>query len=93
MITDKNKEQFEKWFSKTFTKVYIKLFYDAPFEMKIGMYLAYYDSLDIMIFTYNRVYGWECLIKGLAPYNYYDTRNEAYKEAFIRANEIVNNDF
>jgi len=43
MVTDKNKEQFEKWY---FTKSYYVMFDQLPFEMQIGVYLAYYDSLE-----------------------------------------------
>jgi hypothetical protein len=56
MVTGKNKEQFEKWFKKSsMYEEYIFLtqidvsFNDLPFEMQIGVYLAYYDHKEILI--------------------------------------------
>lgn len=122
MITDKNKEQFENWVTDneplcrwafsygenglTFEEMD---FYKLPFEMQIGVYLAYYDSLGIGIETLPRTNGqfdWSMTypfnvgsfepkntpMKGNLPYQkeWFKTRNEAYKEAFKKANEIVN---
>jgi hypothetical protein len=61
MVTDKNKKQFEEWYFKTGIELILTdnitdrelkaNFNELPFEMQIGVYLAYYDSLgyDIRI--------------------------------------------
>ena len=110
MITDKNKEQFENWVTDneplcrwafsygenglTFEEMD---FYKLPFEMQIGVYLAYYDSLDMVLETeFDHVstktdgVGWCWWINGNGDFKEYNTRNEAYREAFKKANEIVN---
>jgi hypothetical protein len=74
-------------------------FYRLPFEMQIGVYLAYYDSIDL-----------ECIVKSwkqgkqvfLYSVNYlhnssnysneltFNTRPEAYKEAYKEADILIN---
>lgn len=106
MTTDKNKQQFEKWFlDKPFGDKtnptrprFLSVFLKYPFEMQIGVYLAYYDSIgykfDIEPIGENKyIIGIIC--------NDFESGwwgkegkplNEAYKEAFKKANEIANND-
>ena len=104
-LTGENKEQFEKWL---FTQEYsvtrmIRLalsdFYEwIPFEMKIGVYLAYYDSLDIHITTeptyWNQddelEWAYSVEVNRVGSGTFTESRNEAYKEAFKKADEIVN---
>jgi hypothetical protein len=120
MTTDKNKQQFEKWYNVKFrldlissinsnnyivsTSPSIDSFYKLPFEMQIGVYLAYYDSLGIIIdieadlyndknvFLYiwhiNSFFEWDCSSHNDIPP--FKTRNEAYKEAFKKADELIN---
>ena len=50
MTTDKNKEQFEKWYvdmqpNNNFMPLHS--FYNLIFKMQIGVYLSYYDSLGV----------------------------------------------
>jgi hypothetical protein len=113
MITGKNKEQFEKWYRNQKYNIglfsargssYEELgFYDHKFEMQIGVYLAYYDSIKISIevkpiddwsnwmFT---IYGEDCSAPFFQLCNSrildLNTRNEAYKEAFKKADELIN---
>ena len=107
MTTDKNKEQFEKWYfdiqpnNSNFMPSHI--FYRLTFEMQIGVYLAYYDSLGIDIdvnqeeLTFNQsgiyINNKELREKiGLSvdvPGSW-KTRNEAYKEAFKKADTLIN---
>ena len=64
MVTEKNKEQFEKYLYDYYVLQYgktedllsyaemidwVSAFNVLPFEMKIGVYLAYYDSLGYYI--------------------------------------------
>ena len=116
----KNKEQFEKWYfnylnTNEFGKLIgipytsnkqddLRAFLEMKFEFQIGVYLAYYDSLGIKIFTpYNGIQDFEApphffyviITDDKNLFNHhdttdYDSRNEAYKEAFKRADEIVN---
>jgi len=99
-LTGKCKESFEEWYeNETSTIVKLKedtqeyyqdiCFYDLEFEMQSGMYLEFFDSVDIKIEF--RDYSDECLCC-VGPYNIYrKSRSEAHKEAFKRANEIFNN--
>jgi len=107
MLTKKNKIQFEEWLSdgRWFDTLPIKLgltrFNRLPFEMQIGVYLAYYDSLvlDIEIGRFDTdedstlldyftiLLSYKNEIKHLEGK---DTRNEAYKEAFKMANKLIN---
>ena len=101
MTTDKNKEQFEIWFllRKDLQKMFVgenilQIFRELPFEMQIGVYLAYYDSLGIdvnaikLIRANNSSY-WCCLADRFVRIES-ETRNEAYKESFKKANELIN---
>ena len=108
MVTGKNKKQFEEWYIKEFCNdisfmLYsdeIKLFNSLHFEMQIGVYLAYYDSLginiDVMWIFAASSYSWEIenitgelgqMSEHCAGFN---TRNEAYKEAFKQADKLIN---
>ena len=100
MVKGKNKEQFEIWFllRKDLQIMFVgenilQIFSELPFEMQIGVYLAYYDSLDIVIeTTKNDVLNWWFFTINLEFFNAeYKSRNEAYKEAFKRANKLINN--
>ena len=76
------------------------IFYSLPFEMKIGVYLAYYDSKDVSInVDFNHT---DCGIFYMYSYHskdnrtygnssyIFNTRNEAYKEALKQADELMN---
>jgi len=100
-MTGKNKEQFERWWYKNIDFVALWVFYELPFEMQISVYLAYYDSIDYVIdvmyiFAFKQ-YTFELENKegslGL-PYkeNLFNSRNEAYKEAFKEADKLINNE-
>jgi hypothetical protein len=102
-----NKTHFEKWYINDYimrkeniglhvfgTKVFDK----TPIEYKIGVYLAYYDSVGIFItigkyvnpneFNFSLFADKE--INSLFFQGVFNSRNEAYKEAFNQADEIVN---
>lgn len=104
MVTGKNKEQFEEWYIKEFCNdisfmLYsdeIKLFKSLHFEMQLGVYLAYYDSINYRIdvkskWTENKkgepMLIYEPFIRGgiQSPWL---SRNEAYKEAFKQADKL-----
>lgn len=99
--TEKNKEQFEKWYDYDYDFI-ISDFYDLPFEMQLGVFLAYYDSKGFFIDSekcYDLVAEyltdeWESGFWYKKDYHgtkgYFKTRNEAYKEAFKQANILMN---
>jgi hypothetical protein len=110
MVTKENKKQFEKWFNNQvnnqtdynkFLPSHCELFNTYPFEMKIGVYLAYYDHKEILInvtsFTRCVIiamsYERSCYFIGNVNHNITSkkrTRNEAYKAAFKKADELIN---
>ena len=51
MIKGKNKKQFEKWYELNDYEYDLILFdfYTLPFEMQLGVYLAYYDFKDVFV--------------------------------------------
>ena len=108
-LTGENKKQFEKWLETKpqhrnlrqttgdgtplpshWTRVDI--------EQLIGVYLAYYDSLDIHITTeptyWNQddelEWAYSVEVNRVGSGTFTESRNEAYKEAFKKADEIVN---
>ena len=106
MATGKNKEQFEKWLiEKYFHNLHFNNINDVigfnnlPFEMQKGVYLAYYDSLGMKVYTMGsisdtRQWSWSIWMDGdfeelIEEYNF-NTRPEAHKEAFKKANELLN---
>jgi len=93
MVTGKNKEQFEEWYNR-FDENYID-FKSLQFELQIGVYLAYYDSKGLTItLSYNYVFDWYFKIhldKVYIPIqSNFNTRAEAYKEAFKQADKLNN---
>ena len=77
----------------------IKLFNSLHFEMQLGVYLAYYDSkgyvIDVMYLFALKQYTFELENKSgdlNLPYkeNLFNTRTEAYKEAFKQADKLSN---
>ena len=97
MVTGKNKEQFEKWYDR-FGENYIN-FKSLQFEMQLGVYLAYYDSIgyviDIMYLFAFKKYTFDLENKTgdlNLPYKeeLFNSRNEAYKEAFKQADKLSN---
>ena len=100
-LTGKNKEQFLNWMLSKRPRIQAKYgisLKDVPFEMKIGVYLAYYDSSqniyievwDSSIFIPNKINPWGIRVTNNYSNVGFKSRNEAYKEAFKKADEIVN---
>jgi hypothetical protein len=73
-------------------------FYRLPFEMQIGVYLAYYDSLGIIIErqTYNGfMVIWDYRIEEpdeefKIDCCYLENQNQWYQEAFKKADQLIN---
>lgn len=103
MTTGKNKDNFEKWYDKIYSiPLYTdpngeKDFYCLPFEMQLGVYLAYYDSFNYTIFVKKFIDKYTPFLRNTRlNVRYCDIKighqdlNEAYKEAFKKADEIIN---
>ncbi len=98
-MTGENEKEFEKWYVNDYKQNYkenqyhilLEAFKDLAFEMQIGVYLAYYDSLEIYVdvISYNNQYYWMPIVKYILD-SEHKTRNEAYKEAFKKADELRN---
>jgi len=82
-----------------YTPFTFKGFLLMPFEIQIRVYFAYYDSLGMKVYTMGSISEeklWSCSIwmdgdfeELIEEYNF-KSRNEAYKEAFKKANELIN---
>jgi hypothetical protein len=111
MVIGKNRIQFEKWYVRDFLnnkkahkesiryETLINRFDNLPFEMQIGVYLAYYDSLGIEITVVCMFEKWKYKIIRIDTIKYkvysfreagLESRNEAYKEAFKQADKLIN---
>lgn len=106
MTTGKNKEQFEKWYLERFHKCdkddnwadyWLLRFYEPSFELQIGVYLAYYDSFNYTIFVKKFIDKYTPFLRNTRlNVRYCDIKighqdlNEAYKEAFKKADELIN---
>jgi len=118
MVTNKNKEQFEEWFTDNYDSEFMPddkfsryiWFIKQPFEMQIGVYEKYYDSLGYHIYIESYLGGgqnvfypeiiwrmdnhvdtfWKPKYDNLIEYLCFIDRNEAYVEAFKKADACVN---
>ena len=104
MTTGKNKEQFEKWFRLNFHWTIEDAgdgtyFNALPFEMQIGVYLAYYDSVGVVVEENKSptICYWYFMINDSAneydDNNNFKSRNEALREAFKKADELINQNY
>ena len=102
MTTGKNKEQFRKWYfdndmNAGGTLMDLLSFYHLPFEMQLGVYLAYYDSFNYTIFVEKFIDIYTPFLRNTRlNVRYCDIKighkdlNEAYKEALKKADELIN---
>ncbi len=100
-VTGKNEAKLSKWLVDTKRYINTATFFHLEFEEKIGVYLAYYDSLgveimvkswrqskNVFIYSVNELYKESCYSND--EDKIFNTRNEAYKEAFKKADEMLN---
>lgn len=99
LLTDKNKDNFEKWYQKqkvgdlVNARISFKIFLQLDFRFQIGHLLDYYDSLGIELLPIKNdvLDWWFFILNGSDVFSdSYKTRNEAYKEAFKQANILAN---
>ena len=108
MVTGKNKEQFRSWYfdndmNAGGTLMDLLSFYNLPFELQIGVYLAYYNSLgyDIYpdacschspsLYTFTiKNHEYEFVYYSYDNYSDFQNPIESYKEAFKKADELIN---
>ena len=99
-LTDKCKQDFEKWLIHEFTAhQYLRdwLFHKLPFSMQYGVYVDFFDSKGIIIslgyayFFDEEMFSWVITIGLDEVYSGdEDERHEAREEAIKQANEIYN---
>ena len=103
-LTGKCKEEFEKWFVKDIdidedeffnNDTMLYLFYAERESMQYGVYVDFFDSVDIFIQIETRIFDKEhpCYIYSKTVYNrvgIFKTRPEARTAAITKANEICN---
>ena len=105
-LTDKCKVDFEKWFWVNpenniglkkeqlliVKKAQLKIFYDLTNSMKYGVYVDYFDSvnLPININCYGNGESWQYDIATLPMIYDANSREEARDKAIEKANEIRN---
>ena len=101
-LTDKAKRDFEKYYlkeyhglvkNKTTLKLQLLVWYSLPLSKQYGVYVDFFDNVDIDIYIEIGKYG------GLEPLIWYkkyyhletvSTRKQARIEAILKANEIYN---
>ena len=99
-MTGKNKEQFEKWLNNE-ENTSLKDHNNLEFNQKIGVYLAYYDSLEwggVISVDWRSAFNGDYTFRitsrfhgGVSVCNQdYKDIMETYKEAFKQANELIN---
>ena len=101
MVTGKNRKEFKKWYESQ--RMNFDDIYSIPYDVfmaynicfQIGVYLAYYDSKEFHLsldFINSKCYEVQIINSQLDSVLYYsaDTRNEAYKAAFEKADELIN---
>jgi NADH:ubiquinone oxidoreductase subunit 4 (subunit M) len=98
-LTGKCKEDFEKWRMKQNYDVDAPFFYDLKYSMQYGVYVDFFDSLDVFIY----IIAWETEV-GDFYFKYEiigfwgnhsaslrcETRQEARDAAIEKANELYN---
>ena len=102
-MTGENKKKFNIWFNRNYLTRYVITFHSdsCPFEMQIGVYLAYYDSLEwggVVSVDWRSAFNGDYTFSitsrfhgGVSVCNpNYKCMMETYKEAFKKANEILN---
>lgn len=95
ILTGKNKEQFKKWYKglKRIKRTPIR-FEVLPFSMQSGVYLEYLDSVGYVVLIDKVGDTWEVFLltnKRELLLDTKTTRQEALKEAFKKADELINN--
>ena len=93
----KNK-QFEEWLWKTDENgcyragiITLRAFDDLPLSMQWGVYLEFFDSVDVKIQMGNFIDGIKFyFVIGEFNSELYDTRQQAQQEAIKKAFELLN---
>lgn len=99
MLTGKCKEDFEKWLiteKPLDAHVEPTSLYYLPFSMQYGVYVDFFDSVNVELVVYvevfdDREFYWTVIEDGKDNVDgWADTRTEARKKAIKKANEIYN---
>jgi hypothetical protein len=96
-MTGENKKRFEEWCSVNYGELFTLTFSGGltgyPFEMQIGVFIAYYDILGIDIKIHKNYYGYDGRVDEISinDYGYVNsTRKEAQREALKQADSLAN---
>lgn len=101
-LTRKSKDNFEEWYRETYGYPSdLKQFYKSVDSMKYGVYVDFFDSVGIRLFTHDEFaepleFGFKYshsefgTLKPVGIRNKHETRPEARTLAIKRANEIYN---
>lgn len=93
MVTNECKTDFEKWLEEQPVAPYKAIFWDIPFTVQRAYFELFFDAVGIYITTSkpfikeDNFYAW---CNGHCLHGRNLTREEAYKQAIIKANEIYN---
>lgn len=106
MLTDKTKQDFEKWYDKHCVLSHDKAYYTDldyfSFSAKYGAYVDFFDSVGIYVFDADAIWNEDdseyCLQKVIlgekfnteTTLDFSGTRNEARRKAIEQANKIYN---
>ncbi len=100
-LTGKAKKDFEKWYELNHEAIVLRSiddefhlegFYELPESMQFGVLVDFFDSAGVVMEFDNFGDTWVSYINGdpTHPIFYWPTRQEARKQALIKANEIYN---
>lgn len=93
MLTDKCKKKFNEWYYCAYHMEYSDFNFDQlPFEMQSGVYLAFFDSVGIVVSVDELDNLWCSFVNDDSRHNDWNipSRPEALKEAIKQANKIYN---
>lgn len=95
MLTGKCREDFEKWLDKqkdTSNELYVlsQLFNIIPISAQFGVYVDFFESKEIYVETYYAAKETYEIIINENGYSLCKTRQEAIKQAILKANSIYN---
>lgn len=100
-LTGKNKENFEKWYigyaqsknssinANDYKTEILEALYELDFMYQLGVYLEYFNSIGCWAEHSFEYKGCKAIMNG-GSLGFFKTMNEAYKEAFKKADEIAN---
>jgi len=95
LLTGQNKANFKAWYANWQEQNdYYKAFHKFPFAMQEGVLKAYYRSIGWSVYSIDLLLDKHLCMVGniekIVPVGYYLTQEEAMKQGFKAANELIN---